>query len=156
RELIAELQEVLTLAETDMTLFYRALADLKIAADAQEELLLAPLQEIWYRPEQLAGDQRERTVAWLRRYLARVRQDGVADADRRRRMNAVNPKYVLRNYLAQLAIDQAEAGDYALVGTLLEVLRRPYDEQPQQEEFARKRPDWARHRAGCSMLSCSS
>jgi uncharacterized protein YdiU (UPF0061 family) len=71
-------------------------------------------------------------------------------------MNRANPKYVLRNYLAQQAIDAANAGDSSLMERLLRVLKTPYDEQGEHEDLAQRRPEWARNKAGCSALSCSS
>ena len=149
---------MLALVETDFPIFFRRLADVpaETGAELSDEQLLAPLADAYYAPETLAGAARVSTLAWLRRYVARVREDGTRDADRRARMNAVNPIYLLRNYIAQEAIDAAEAGDTGAVPALLDVLRRPYDERPGLERFAAKRPDWARRRPGCSMLSCSS
>tara|TARA_R110002111_G_scaffold227346_2_gene288925 strand:- start:53673 stop:55292 length:1620 start_codon:yes stop_codon:yes gene_type:complete len=159
-KLIEELQEVLQLVETDMTIFFRKLSLLESeggpSADIDEIALLAPLMDAYYEPEKVVGEVRTKIVAWIHSFRNRLRDEQSSDADRREKMNRVNPKYVLRNYLAQLAIDKAEAGDFSLVNELLELLRRPYDEQPDQEQYAGKRPDWARSRAGCSMLSCSS
>jgi uncharacterized protein YdiU (UPF0061 family) len=71
-------------------------------------------------------------------------------------MEQVNPKYVLRNYMAQLCIDDADKGDYSMLNELFEMLKNPYDEQPNFQKWFAKRPDWARDKVGCSMLSCSS
>jgi uncharacterized protein YdiU (UPF0061 family) len=158
-ELVNELHSVLRMAETDMTIFYRhlALVDAERSEHEQsDDELLTPIMEAYYAPEALSAEARERMAAWLRSYVARVRVDGTSNEARRLRMNAKNPKYVLRNYLAQEAIERAEAGSFERVHELLELLRRPYDEQPERVEFAAKRPEWARNRAGCAMLSCSS
>ena len=157
--LTQDLLALLPAVETDMTLFYRHLADIP-AGNADDRIapaeLAAPLMAAFYRPEQLTPTYLEQLADWLDRYRQRLRHDGLVDAERKQRMHAVNPKYVLRNYLAQLAIDDIGAGDFSLTSELLDVLRHPYDEQPGRERFAEKRPEWARHRPGCSMLSCSS
>ena len=158
-ELIQELLRLLPEVETDMTLFFRALALIPTRPDGaaiSREERRAPLMEVFYRPEQLTPAYLEHLDAWLDRYQERLGRDNLPVEQRKQRMDAVNPKYVLRNYLAQLAIDRAEQDDFSLVEELLEVLRHPYDEQPGKERFAEKRPEWARHRPGCSMLSCSS
>ena len=154
--LVSDLLTLLQSSETDMTIFYRSLCLLDSRAGAVEEALLAPFMAAYYRPAALSAEQRQQTLAWVNRYCERLRQQGVPDAQRQQRMQCVNPKYVLRNYLAQLAIDSAEQGDFSLVNEQLDVLRNPYTEQPGKEAYAEKRPDWARQRPGCSMLSCSS
>ncbi len=156
-ELVRELLEILQLVETDMTIFYRCLAETTTTeSDSVDYDSMGKLMAAYYVADQVDNIYLERLHAWLANYRARVQFDGTSDEDRRAAMNAVNPKYVLRNYLAQMAIDKSEAGDHTLVNELLELLQRPYDEQPDKQEYAARRPDWARHRAGCSMLSCSS
>ncbi len=159
-DLISDLLTLLQIVETDMTIFYRNLSQLELNGKAldqvSDDMLMMPILDAYYVLDQLSTSYRSKMAQWLRRYLTRLQKDGVNDDARRKKMNAVNPKYVLRNYLAQLAIDKSEQGDHTMVNDLLELLRRPYDEQPGKEEYAKKRPDWARSRAGCSMLSCSS
>jgi len=152
--LCAELLAILPLVETDMTIFYRKLALIDsnmTATDAIEQLV-----DAYYVPEHKTTDYMARLTHWLSAYIQRLQQEGIADEVRRAGMNAVNPHYVLRNYLAQLAIDDAEQGDFAKIHELLALLRDPYSEQSDKQHLAAKRPDWARQRAGCSMLSCSS
>jgi uncharacterized protein YdiU (UPF0061 family) len=93
---------------------------------------------------------------WLRRWHAASLGPGDSPAARRARMHAVNPRFVLRNFLAQQAIEKAERGDESMVLTLLAALRQPYDDIPEFAPHVRKRPEWARNKPGASMLSCSS
>jgi len=157
--LLEELQNILTLSETDMTIFYRKLANLDATVDPDtldDTQIIQPLLEAYYVPDDMKGDMKRQIASWLRLYVRRLQQDGRSNEERKVLMNQTNPKYVLRNYLSQVAIDQAEAGGYSEIHKLYELLKHPYDEQPEFESYAARRPDWARNRAGCSMLSCSS
>jgi uncharacterized protein YdiU (UPF0061 family) len=149
-DLMSSLETLLQDGEVDMTIFFRQLAE--VAPDAPSS---APLAGAFYDESRRVATA-SRFEQWLGAYAARVRRDGWSADERRHRMNRANPKFVLRNYLAQEAIDRATRGDEAGIAELLDVMRRPYDEQPERARFAARRPDWARQRAGCSMLSCSS
>jgi serine/tyrosine/threonine adenylyltransferase len=146
--MMQSLYEWMTASEVDMTLFFRTLSDLGPAAPE-------PFGDAFYdeaKREQGSIDLGD----WLARYRQRLASDAQSAEQRRERMRLSNPKYVLRNWLAQQAIDKAHDGDESEIQRLLEVMRRPYEDQPGSERFAARRPDWARNRAGCSMLSCSS
>jgi uncharacterized protein YdiU (UPF0061 family) len=142
--LVREMLELFKRVETDFTLFFRNLSKVSGAA-------IEPLRPCFYaEPEAALVKDWE---SWLGRYAGRVR--GVEG--REGRMAQANPKYVFRNYLAQLAIDAIEQrDDTSVLERLMRVLEHPYDEQPEHEDLAARRPEWARHRAGCSALSCSS
>ena len=158
RDEVAIVDEGLALlyaAEIDYTRFFRTLGELGDSLPNDDVAMVEAMGDVFY-DEVKRESHRERLAAWLRHWHARVLRTGERAEVRRSHMHAVNPKFVIRNYLAQQAIDGAAAGDSSLVHTLLDVLRRPYDEQPDHEEYAARRPEWARHRAGCSMLSCSS
>jgi serine/tyrosine/threonine adenylyltransferase len=152
-QLLQNLLTWLSAEETDMTLFFRGLSQVVTLPEAPTRLPQV-LREALYAPVEeshvAAG------LAWLKAWWQRTRAETTAPEARAQQMDAVNPKYVLRNWLAQEAIDAAHAGDDSKVLELLDVMRRPFDEQPGREHYAQKRPDWARSKPGCSALSCSS
>ena len=157
--LIDELENLLQLTETDMTIFFRNLSRISKSTfldNNNSAILPQPIMEAFYSSEELKGEILNRWKDWFNNYVNRLSEESQTDKARQQQMNAVNPKYVLRNYMAQLAIDEADNGNYSLIETFLNLLRKPYDEQPEFEQWFAKRPEWARHKVGCSMLSCSS
>jgi uncharacterized protein YdiU (UPF0061 family) len=124
----------------DFTQFFRKLGLLQLNQPEHD----TPLRDLF--PDRAAFD------AWAATYRARLCCEQRSDAERRRAMDLVNPKYVLRNYLAQVAIDKAQNKDFSEVQKLLAVLEHPYDEQPANDAYAALPPDWASHLE----VSCSS
>ena len=149
-----ELITLLTASETDMTIFYRNLANV-VKTDTSDEAL-AKIEVAFYQPNKIVTTLKTSWLNWMELYLEKIKAEVLSDEERKQAMNTINPKYVLRNYMAQLAIEAAEKEDYTLIDELYTLLKNPYDEQPQYEKWFAKRPDWARHKVGCSMLSCSS
>lgn len=162
--LVEGLFSVLRSTEIDMTWFYRLLGDWereRIWSDGCNEGDRKNFAMLHFRPAFYREEEQNQRVAteltvWLERYSQRIDRQSITFPERRLKMAKVNPKYVLRNYLAQRAIEAAEGGDSSEIDRLLEVMRHPYDEQPGNEAYAEKRPEWARDKPGCSTLSCSS
>jgi len=141
-QLIEELQENLQICETDMTIFFRLLSMAKVPEINELEFAFYDIDNIPI----------EKWNNWLKKWWLRVDEN-----PNRELMKKANPKYVLRNWMAQLAIDAAENDDFSIAEELYELLKNPYDECIESEEkWFQKRPDWAKNKVGCSMLSCSS
>mgnify|MGYP000663400256 CR=1 FL=1 len=160
--LFNRLEKLMMATEIDMTMFYRALSSLPKQADSEQpdteqaDLWQEHFRDCFYEPENLASNYFDGFTKWLNDYQQRLALNKSSADEKKQVMNAVNPKFVLRNYLAQQAIEKAELGDYSMIEDLLHVLQNPYADQKAFEHFAEKRPDWAKNKAGCSMLSCSS
>jgi len=132
-ELAVDFLELLAAERADHTRAFRALSD------GEENLT------------EYCKDE-ARLQAWSQRYRARLDAEGSNAVERGAAMKRVNPKFILRNYLAQQAISAAEAGDFAEIARLHTVLRAPFDEQPENEAYAAAPPDWASEIS----ISCSS
>ncbi len=150
-DLVVELEHLLHQSEMDLTLFFRRLS--KFDENNPNEFWTL-LQSSSYSEN--LENFREKWTAFFQIYAEILIAEQREKAEKREAMNRVNPKYVLRNYMAQLAIDAADAGDYSIVDELFNLLLKPYDEQPESEKWFALRPEWAKTKVGCSMLSCSS
>lgn len=152
--LIQQLLYNLEQTETDYTIFFRNLN--QIEKTDTSEACVAKITEAFYKPEEVTGIILETWHFWFAHYVTLLSKELLSDNERRTLQNSVNPKYVLRNYMAQMAIELAEKEDYSLLNELYKLLLHPYEEQPEFEKWFAKRPDWARQKIGSSMLSCSS
>jgi uncharacterized protein YdiU (UPF0061 family) len=158
--LIEGLEAGLSAASADMTRFFRQFSHAVPAwlgqpsTETTDQAMFDAVKEASEYPE-LSGDFRP-LVGWMEGYRSRLRSEARPPIAIRQEMLAANPKYVPRNYLAQQAIEAAEAGDLAPLHRLMHVLRHPYDEQPEHDELAARRPAWASTKPGCATLSCSS
>lgn len=145
-------EEFLEKLKLDYTLFFRLLSERQLSEEYFQEILALSSYLNKEEIDKLADYSHE----WFVHYTELVQQENLNWTERSKRMLQINPKYVLRNFMAQEAIELAEKGDYQLISELYEMLKKPYDDQPKYNKWFTKRPDWATNKIGCSMLSCSS
>jgi uncharacterized protein YdiU (UPF0061 family) len=139
-QLIDDLLRLMAQGRVDYSIAWRRLCDFATGDEANN----APVRDLFL--DRAAFDN------WSERYRARLQAEGSIDGERSIRMRRVNPKYVLRNHLAETAIRKAREGDFAEAQRLLAVLQRPFDEQPEHAAYADFPPDWAQQLE----VSCSS
>jgi serine/tyrosine/threonine adenylyltransferase len=144
--LISSLEQSLLESDVDMTIFYRNLSKINTTQDIIDQIVPACYQ----------GDISPQLHTWLISYIKRLEIETQTSSIRKSRMDLVNPKYVLRNYMAQMAINAAHKEDYSMLEELYSLLQNPYDEQESMQHWFALRPSWAINKVGCSMLSCSS
>jgi serine/tyrosine/threonine adenylyltransferase len=154
-DLIQNIEHILQLTETDYTIFFRNLANIELAQHTSINAIKT-VEDAFYTPQHLCGNILSAWDTWFNTYLNRLKQETITCQQRKQYMNTINPKYVLRNYMAQLAIDAANNEDYTLIQELQQLLKNPYSEQPYFQKWYAKRPEWARNKIGCAALSCSS
>lgn len=153
-KLIQQLLYNLEQTETDYTIFFRNFN--RMEKTDTSEACVAKITDAFYKPEEVTGIILETWHFWFAHYVTLLNKEVLSNNERKTLQNSVNPKYVLRNYMAQMAIELAEKEDYSLLNELYQLLLHPYAEQPEFEKWFAKRPDWAREKIGSSMLSCSS
>ena len=136
---------------TDMTIFFRKLAEIEPNSTDHSVLL-----DAYYGLDNVSQDYWAKLKSWLERYRFILKLESRETEEKRKAMNSVNPKYILRNYIAQQVIDKLHEQDVSELKRVQELIKRPYDEQPEMQEYAKKRPEWASNKPGCSALSCSS
>ncbi len=153
-KLIQSLDQLMISSNIDFTMCFRLLSTITnqnspeecyvniIPSFYQEKLIGAQLKSDWFD--------------WFTSYQDLISSEKPNSTIRKKNMDQINPKYVLRNYMAQIAIDEAEKENYSILDELYQMLLHPYDEQPQHQQWFAKRPEWAKNKIGCSALSCSS
>jgi uncharacterized protein YdiU (UPF0061 family) len=156
--LLEDRETALENSHLDMTSFSRCLshvAPILVSSSGHEDALF---QELITASSYLTTNDPSHAnlLQWLSRYTQRLRQETVSADSLWEGMLRVNPKYILRNYLAQKAIEGAEQGNLAYLERLMTALQAPYAEQPEQDDLAAKRPDRACFKPGCATLSGSS
>lgn len=151
KRFITSLENLLNIAEIDMTIFYRKCSEENVL---EEKNFMDIIAKSSYK-EDLSKNHQE-IKKWYNDYLMFLNGQKKTIEEVQQKMRAINPKYVLRNYMAQLAIEEAEKNNYDLIDELYKLLLNPYSAQPGMEKWFSKRPDWAINKIGCSMLSCSS